>query len=87
MTAPRKLTDAYLATLVDEEVVLIGIDGGELLSLKGTGRAVWDLIDGQRDRDAIVAALLADYAEMRDVIEADVAELLADLAAAGLVDE
>ena len=86
MMTPRKLTDNFIATLVDDEVVLIDMAGGELFSLKGTGRAIWDLIDGERSREDIAAHLTESYeVEMTEAADG-VDALLQDLAHAKLVD-
>ena len=58
MAVLKKLKDNFVVTQVDDEVLIVDLDGGELFSLSGTGRAVWEAIDGKRDADAI-AALLA----------------------------
>lgn len=86
MSAPSKRTADYIATQVDDEIVLIGLDGGELFSLMDTGRAIWELIDGQRTQAAIVDQLLATYDGDRTIIEADIRALITDLAQAGLID-
>jgi len=86
MPIPRKRTDNYIATEVDGEIVLIDLDGGELFSLKGTGRAVWELIDGKRDRSRIMAALAETYDARQSELESDLGDLLADLSDAGLVE-
>lgn len=85
MTVPRKLTANFVETRVDDEILLVDLDGGELLSLEGTGRAVWELIDGQRSLAAITAALEREYDAPRDRLEQDVTVLIYELAAAKLV--
>ena len=86
MMAPRKLTDNFIATQIDDEIVLIDIAGGELFSLKDTGRAIWDLIDGQRTPSDIAAILTERYeVELAEATEG-VDALLRDLADAKLVD-
>ena len=85
MTVPRKLTANFVETRVDDEILIVDLDGGELLSLEDTGRAVWDLIDGQRSLAAIAEALAREYNAPRDRLEQDVAGLLRELEAAKLV--
>ena len=85
MTVPRKLTANFVETRVDDEILIVDLDGGELLSLEDTGRAVWDLIDGQRSLAAIAEALELEYDASRNRLERDVASLMRALEAAKLV--
>lgn len=85
MAIPRKLTANFVETDVDGEILIVDLDGGELLSLSGTGRAVWQLIDGVRSGEEIVALLERDYAALDGVIAQDVADLLDRLARARLL--
>jgi pyrroloquinoline quinone biosynthesis protein D len=50
-----------------------------------TALAVLRLVDGQRSLDDIATRLAADYAAPREVIAADVAELLRELEGKGVV--
>lgn len=85
MSVPRKLTANFVATRVDDEILIVDLDGGELLSLEGTGRAVWELIDGVRSEADIVAALSEAYDAERALLMRDVEALLAELENAALV--
>lgn len=85
MTIPRKLTQNFVETDVDDEVLLVDLDGGELFSLADSARAIWRLIDGKRDIEAIVAELAGSFDGARETIRADCGELLAQLASAGLI--
>lgn len=60
--------------------------GAESYELSDTAAAVWRLIDGERDVAAIAAAIAAEYEVEPDVVRADVAELLAELASWGAVE-
>lgn len=71
MTVIRKLAGNFVETDIDEEIVLMRLDNGELLSLADTAAAAWRLIDGQRDRAALAAALEEEF-------DADPAEIAAD---------
>ena len=87
MIPVHKLTGNFTEADIDEEIILMRLDNGELLSLVDTAAAIWRLIDGQRDRDALVAALTAEYAADGKQIAQDVGELLCQLKEAGLVAE
>ena len=85
MSVPRKLTANFVETRVDDEILIVDLDGGELLSLEGTGRAVWELIDGQRAQAEIVAALEREYDAPAGQIPGDVDALIEDMVRARLV--
>lgn len=85
MAAIRKCTENFIATVVDDEVLIVDLDGGELFSLTGTGREVWDAIDGRRNEVAIAAQMVDSHAGDSEDIAADVARLIKDLEKAALV--
>lgn len=72
-------------TAIDGEVVLLNLDDGNFFSLTGTAAAIWPLIDGKRDRDAILAELAMAYDEATDAIGPDVEAFLDQLERAGFV--
>ena len=85
MSALRKLTENFIATTVDDEVLIVDLDGGELFSLTGTARSVWDAIDGSRDEGAIAQLMAERHEGDADRIAADVAALVRDFEDAALV--
>ena len=87
MAAIRKLTENFIATEVGEEILLIDLDGGELFSLSGTARAIWDAIDGQRDARAIAAILAPCFDATAQEIERDASDLVRALEDARLVEK
>lgn len=87
MAVIRKLTGNFTEADIDDEVILMRMDNGELLSLAGTAAAAWRLIDGGRDRTALAAALAVEYSADERQIAQDIAELLQELEEAGLVAE
>lgn len=82
---PRKFDANFAETDVDDETLLIDMDGGLLFSLTGTGQAVWKAIDGTADRDALVRLMMQRYRGEAAAIGADVDRLLHDFAAARLI--
>lgn len=87
MAAVQKLSDNFTEADIDDEIILMRLDNGELLSLADTGAATWRLIDGHRDRAALVAELAAQYSgDSRDIAQG-VDQLLEQLTEAGLVAE
>jgi hypothetical protein len=87
MAAIRKLVDNFTEADIDDEIILMRLDNGELLSLAGSAAATWRLIDGQRDRAALVGALAAEYSAGEERIAGDIGELLGQLSEAGLIAE
>lgn len=87
MTAIRKLAGNFTEADIDDEVIIMRLDNGELLSLADTGAAIWRLIDGNRDRAALVEALTAEYAAGSEEIDQGVGDLLDQLKGAGLIAE
>ena len=72
-------------TTVGEEVVLMSLASGECFGLGETGSAVWRLLGEPEPVFALIAALKEEYDAPAGVLEADVLELLQDLAGRGLV--
>lgn len=87
MTAIRKLTGNFTEADIDDEIIIMRLDNGGLLSLADTAAAVWRLIDGRRDRSALVAALEEEFAGDATEIGQDVDELLRQLKEEGLIAE
>ena len=82
---PRKLADHFAETDVDDETLLIDLDGGLLFSLSGTGQAVWKAIDGQMTGAELARRMAQTHRGDEAVIAADVEQLLQDFARARLV--
>lgn len=80
------IRDDVIFEEVDKQVVLLSLDGGRYYKLNGSGTRIWALIrehgDLEKVQDAMVREFDADEAEIRR----DVAALVADLQAHGLVD-
>jgi len=87
MAAIRKLTERFAESEVDNEIVIMRLDTGDLFSLPGTAAAAWKLIDGTRDRAGLIKALASDFAVTEPEIAADVDELLVRLRDQGLLEQ
>jgi HEAT repeat protein len=59
-------------------------DTGELLSLSGSAAAVWRLIDGLRDRRALLEALNSHFSAVPP-IPSEIEEFLSELKEMGLI--
>lgn len=80
-----KCTDRFSQSEIDDEIVLMQIDTGEFFSLQDTGREIWQLVDGARTRDMLLAALGARFDAPEAVLAADLDEFLRTLADAGFI--
>lgn len=80
-----KKEDSFSVTQIDDEYVIMLLDSGEFLSLAGTAGAIWERIDGTRDRDALVADLAREFQAAPEEIASDVDDFLSSLRDAGLI--
>lgn len=85
MTAVTRNEGNFVETDIDEETVLMRLSDGDFFSLEGTGRAIWQAIDGTRSPAQIVILLAERFEAPEAELAADVERFLADLAGAGLV--
>jgi hypothetical protein len=85
MSILSKQAGRFSETDIDNEIVVMRLDNGEFFSLSGTAAAIWRLIDGTRDRAALLAALAAEFGTDESAIVADVDDFLAQLEEQGLV--
>lgn len=82
---PQKFPDRYVETAIDDEVVVMRLSDGDMYSLEGSAREIWDSVDGQRS----ISAIAADLAERHDHdpqrMADDVKVFVSELGAAGLL--
>jgi hypothetical protein len=86
MTVPVKRAGTFAESMIGDEVVLMRLDNGELLSLKEPAATIWRLIDGRRGCDDINRTLAEEFNGTADVVARDVEAFLAELRGAGLID-
>ena len=80
-----KESDKFSETAVDEEVIIMDLESGDFFSLTSTSQAIWNLIDGTRDKAALVNDLAAQFACEPAYIVADVESFIGQLSEAGLL--
>ena len=86
MTQPlTKDPMAFAETRIDDEIVVMNLSSGDFFSLQGSGAAIWDLIDGTRNRAAVLAALARDYDATDADLAGDLDAFLAELRGSGLL--
>lgn len=86
MGAIRKCTGNFVATKVDDEILIVDLEGGELFSLTGTAKAVRQAINGQRSEEEIARQMAQLYDADPKVISGDVAGLLSQFEDAALIE-
>ena len=86
MTQPlTKRSEAFSETAIDGEVVLLNLQDGTFFSLTGTAALIWQLIDGSRDRAALLTELALTYGADSATMAPDLDGFLAQLAKAGFL--
>ena len=85
MSALEKHSDRFTEADIDSEIVVMRLDTGEFFSLSGTSAEIWRLIDGSRDRRALIAALTAGFDADEERIAAEVDAFLVQLRDTGLL--
>lgn len=86
MATIDKRTTAFIETQVDDEIVIVGLDEGRFYSLKDTGLAIWQMIDGTRTRDMILSELEERFDAPADVLARDLDGFLDEIVAAGFAN-
>jgi Coenzyme PQQ synthesis protein D (PqqD) len=74
-----------VARRMDEEVVLVHLGTDRIYTLNPTGARFWDLLESGLDRDAIKAALLAEFEVGETQLDAEIEALVAELSDQGLL--
>jgi len=87
MSALVKRFDRFTETAIDDEIVIMRLDNGEFFALSPTAAAIWRLIDGERDRVSLRAALGDIFHAGEQRMAADIDEFLEQMTAAGLLDD
>lgn len=70
---------------LDTEALVVDVKGGLLYPLNTVGARIWELCDGARSVDEIVAALAAEFEAPEATVRADAVEFIERLADAKLV--
>lgn len=84
--ATARLRESGLSSCsVGGELVILDLDSSQYLTIRGSGVYLFELLGVERDRDELVAALLARFEVDEGTARADVDRFLADLAEAGLL--
>ena len=90
-TVCQVIKESVLRQLADNWVVLSLADAtvnfNGMITLNESGALLWNTLEGGADADALVAALLKEYAVSEQQARADVAEFLDKLQSVGCLDQ
>ena len=76
---------AFAETRIDDEVVIMNLASGDFFSLTDSAAAIWDLLDGTRNRAAMLAALAERYDTSPVELASDLDIFLGELRGGGLI--
>jgi hypothetical protein len=63
-----------------DSIVLLSLDSGRYYTLEGVGARIWELCDGTRSQRDVGVAISREFDVPLEQVEADLAELIDDLA-------
>ncbi len=73
----RQIADEYVLVPIRHDVA----DMEAVYTLGGVGARIWELLDGERDGEAILEQIVQEYDVAREEARADLVEFLEDLLA------
>ena len=72
-------TDNFVATTMEDEIVLLNVEDGQFYRLEGTARRAWELADIHSDVGALVDALCSEYEVDETTCRTDVGTLMSEM--------
>jgi hypothetical protein len=75
-----------MARLVGEDCVMLNLESGTYFGLDPVGARMWDLLADGKSLGEACDALAGEFDASRSQIEADLAQLVTELAAHGLIE-
>ena len=82
---PRKNSANFIESKIDDDLVLMNIHTGRVHGLAGTGLAIWNLIDGARDLEAMKTMMARNYKITVEACGPDIDRFIAKLEKSGFV--
>lgn len=86
MREMKKLSQNFLSSEVDGELILVHGDTGGFFALKDVGLNIWRKLDGEADLDAISDQIYDEYDVTRDECRTSVAVFADQLVSAGFAE-
>ena len=87
MTPRYARSPAVLWRRTGDTVVMLSMDGGDVVELSGTGSALWDVLAGPISQEEASEVLSRLFAAPLDVVAGDVGPVLRELLDRSLVAE
>jgi hypothetical protein len=84
-SAKVNVPEHVMSRQLGEECVMLDLDSGTYFGLDPVGARVWQLLNDGKSVDATCEILAREYDASREQIDRDVARLVKELAANGLV--
>jgi len=85
----RRSQDILFRAVADELVIVPASqdssNNNALFTLKGSGKLIWEMLDGQNTVAQLVERLISEYDAPRDQIRQDVMAFMEELAMRGLI--
>lgn len=81
----RLRIDGVTNRKVGNETIILDHQGGQYLTVSGSGTLLFDLLRDERDQDQLVAALVTAFDVDEETARRDVKEFIEGLSAAGLL--
>jgi coenzyme PQQ biosynthesis protein PqqD len=75
---PRR-REGVLAQEAQGQTVLLRLDDGSYYALDEVGATIWELCDGQRSLEEVIAALCAEFDAPEATVRADVLDFVSEL--------
>ena len=82
-----KRSERAMARTVDDEVVILDIASGQFYGINDVGSLVWDLLEYDTTRDALIEAVTAEFDVDPAQAGDDIDSLVSQLSDAGLVEQ
>lgn len=76
---------AYAETRIDDEIVIMNLASGDFFSLTDSAATIWDLLDGTRNRAAVLSALAERYDAAPGAMAGELDTFLHELRRSGLI--
>ncbi len=77
--------DGIVTQQASKTMVLLDVEGGEYYSLNPVGARAWELCDGSRSVEEVIAIVCQEYDAPEEDVRKDVIELLEDLTTENLL--
>jgi hypothetical protein len=86
VSVPAKAV-GIMERVIGDDIIVLSQKGNLLHTLSGTGRFIWERIDGKRTLDEVLSAMVDEYQVDEEVAASDLRTFLGSLLDGGLIVE